>query len=78
MVAFASCAALAGLSAESSCADFNQADINERHAAVQEIASDLKPDVQTLELGNAQLNVEYICGQDPDRNLGDAVDSSLI
>jgi hypothetical protein len=60
-----------GLSASSSCKDFNNASLQDQDAAVSKIAGQLHAGNAVTPLGRP--NVSYICANSPTTTLGDAI-----
>jgi len=60
-----------GLSASSSCKDFNNASAQEQDSAVSKIAGELRAGNAVTPLGRP--NVSYICANSPTTTLGDAI-----
>jgi hypothetical protein len=62
---------LASMDASTSCGDFLHATLADQDAAVSKVASDLKAGNAVTPLGRP--NISYLCANDPDMTLGDAV-----
>lgn len=62
------------LEADSTCSEYLQTSSDEQDAAIARVAEDLDADGVVGPLGSA--NVDYLCGNDPDMTLGEAVQST--
>lgn len=62
------------MNADTACRDFLQAPIDEQNAAVARVADNLGADDAMTPLGRP--NIDYICSQDQDRTLGEAVEAT--
>lgn len=73
LTALTSCGG-AGLSADSSCKDFLNASVEDQDQAVSSIAGDLEAANAVTPLGRP--NVNYLCANDPDKTLGEAIEAT--
>jgi hypothetical protein len=72
VVALASCSALAGLDADSTCSDFNDASRQQQDEVIVSLVEEAEGGERNpLREGNAVAQISYVCANNPDTRLGD-------
>lgn len=66
--------AAAGMNADTTCRDFLQATRDDQNAAIARVADEVGARDALTPLGRP--NIDYLCSQDQDLTLGDAVEST--